>query len=151
MVHDRLVSAQVLELVRREAERICAGKKGFGPSWSQASINALLLRHARAGDHVVRLKSGDPTVFGRLDEEIEALDGAGIPWEIVPGITAAACAAADMGVSLTRRGRNAELRFLTGRDADGFAEHDWAAWPGRAPLPRSTWASGRRHSCAGVS
>ena len=127
VVHDRLVSSHVLELVRREAERVCAGKKGFRPSWSQGSINALLVRHARAGNHVVRLKSGDPTVFGRLDEEIEALDGAGIPWEIVPGITAAACAAADMGVSLTRRGRNSELRFLTGRDADGFAEHDWAA------------------------
>ena len=127
VVHDRLVSAQVLELVRREAERVCAGKKGFGPSWSQASINALSVRRAREGNHVVRLKSGDPTVFGRLDEEVEALDGAGIPWEIVPGITAAACAAADMGVSLTRRGRNSELRLLTGRDADGFAEHDWAA------------------------
>ena len=127
VVHDRLVSAQVLELVRREAERVCAGKKGFGPSWSQASINALLVRRAREGNHVVRLKSGDPTVFGRLDEEIEALDGAGIPYEIVPGITAAASAAADMGVSLTRRGRNSELRFLTGRDADGLAEHDWAA------------------------
>ena len=127
VVHDRLVSAQVLELVRREAERVCAGKKGFGPSWSQARINALLVRRARDGKHVVRLKSGDPTVFGRLDEEIEALDDAGIPWEIVPGITAAACAAADMGVSLTRRGRNSELRFLTGRDADGLAEHDWAA------------------------
>ena len=127
VVHDRLVSAQVLELVRREAERVCAGKKGFGPSWSQARINALLVRRARDGKHVVRLKSGDPTVFGRLDEEIEALDDTGIPWEIVPGITAAACAAADMGVSLTRRGRNSELRILTGRDADGLAEHDWAA------------------------
>ena len=126
VVHDRLVSAQVLELARREAGRVCAGKKGFGPSWSQASINALLVRRARTGNHVVRLKSGDPAVFSRLDEEIEALDGAGIPWEIVPGITAAAGAAADMGVSLTRRGRNSDLRFLTGQDADGFAEHDWA-------------------------
>ena len=127
VVHDRLVSAQVLELARREVERVSAGKKGFGPSWSQASINALLVRRAREGNHVVRLKSGDPSVFGRLDEEIEALDGACISWEIVPGITAASSAAADMGVSLTRRGRNSELRFLTGQDADGFAEHDWAA------------------------
>ena len=127
VVHDRLVSAQVLELARREAERVCAGKQGFGPSWSQGSINALLVRRARAGNHVVRLKSGDPTVFGRLDEEVAALDGAGIPWEIVPGITAASSAAADMGVSLTRRGRNSELRLLTGRDAEGLAEYDWAA------------------------
>ena len=127
VVHDRLVSAQVLELARRDAERVCAGKKGFGPSWSQARIDALLIRQARTGRHVVRLKSGDPAVFGRLDEEIEALEAAGIPWEVVPGITAAAGAAADMGVSLTRRGRNSELRLLTARDVDGFAEHDWAA------------------------
>ena len=127
VVHDRLVSAQVLELARRDAERVCAGKRGFGPSWPQARINALLIRHARAGNHVVRLKSGDPAVFGRLDEEIEALEAAGIPWEVVPGITAAAGAAADMGVSLTRRGRNSELRLISARDVEGFAEHDWAA------------------------
>ena len=127
VVHDRLVSAQVLELARREAERVCAGKQGFGPSWSQARINALLVSQARAGNHVIRLKSGDPAVFGRLDEEIEALEAAGIPWEVVPGITAAAGAAADMGVSLTRRGRNSELRLITARDVEGFAEHDWAA------------------------
>ena len=127
VVHDRLVSAQVLELARRDAERVCAGKKGFGPSWPQTRIDALLVRHARAGHHVVRLKSGDPAVFGRLDEEIEALEAAGIPWEVIPGITAAAGAAADMGVSLTRRGRNSELRLITARDVEGFAEHDWAA------------------------
>ena len=127
VVHDRLVSSQVLELARREVERVSAGKTGYGPSWPQARIDALLIRHARAGRHVVRLKSGDPAVFGRLDEEIEALEAAGIPWEVVPGITAAAGAAADMGVSLTRRGRNSELRLLTARDVDGFAEHDWAA------------------------
>ena len=127
VVHDRLVSPQVLELVRREAVRICAGKQGFGPAWQQESINALMVREARAGHHVVRLKSGDPAMFGRLDEEIEALEAEGIPWEVVPGITAAAGAAADMGVSLTRRGRNSELRILTGRDVDGFAEQDWAA------------------------
>ena len=127
VVHDRLVSAQVLELARREAVRVAAGKSGYGPSWPQARIDALLIRHARAGRHIVRLKSGDPAVFGRLDEEIEALEAAGIPWEVVPGITAAAGAAADMGVSLTRRGRNSELRLITARDVEGFAEHDWAA------------------------
>ncbi len=125
VVHDRLVSVQVLELARREAERICAGKSGYGPSWSQARINALLVRRAREGGHVIRLKSGDPAVFGRLDEEIQVLEAAGIPWEVVPGITAAAGAAADMGVSLTRRGRNSELRLIAARDVDGFAEHDW--------------------------
>ena len=127
VVHDQLVSPQVLELVRREAERVLAGKTGYGPAWPQARINALLVCRARAGNHVIRLKSGDPAVFGRLDEEIEALEAEGIAWEIVPGITAASGAAADMGVSLTRRGRNSELRLLTARDVDGFAEHDWAA------------------------
>ena len=134
VVHDRLVSTQVLELVRREAQRICAGKSGYGPSWPQARINALLVRCARRGQHVIRLKCGDPAVFGRLDEEIEVLETARIPWEIVPGVTAAAGAAADMGVSLTRRGRNSELRLITARDVDGFAELDWAvlARPGSA-------------------
>ncbi len=127
VVHDRLVASEVLELARREAEIICAGKKAFGPSWHQADINALMIRHAREGQHVVRLKSGDPAVFGRLDEEIEALEGAGIAWEVVPGITAAAGAAADLGASLTRRGRNSELRLIAGRDVDGLAEHDWIA------------------------
>ena len=127
VVHDRLVSAQVLELARREAECVCAGKSGYGPSWSQARINALLVQRAREGKHVIRLKSGDPAVFGRLDEEIKAMETSNIPWEVVPGITAAAGAAADMGASLTRRGRNSELRLITARDVDGFTEHDWAA------------------------
>ena len=127
VIHDRLVSAAILELARREAERVCVGKQGFGPSCPQAEIDALMVREARSGRHVVRLKSGDPAVFGRLDEEIEALDAAGVAWEVVPGVTAAAGAAADMGVSLTRRGRNSGLRLVTGRDVNGFAEHDWAA------------------------
>ena len=127
IVHDRLVSPQVLELARREARQVCVGKKGFGPSWPQETINALMIRLARAGNHVVRLKSGDPAIFGRLDEEIEALEAADVPWEVVPGITAATAAAADLGTSLTRRGRNSELRIITGRDVEGFAEQDWAS------------------------
>ena len=127
VVHDRLVSSEVLELTRREAELVCAGKQGFGPSWPQTAVNALMIRHAKAGRQVVRLKSGDPAVFGRLDEEIEALECAGVPWEIVPGVTAALSAAADMGASLTRRGRNSELRFLTGCDVEGFTEQDWTS------------------------
>ena len=83
------------------------------------------MRHAAAGATVVRLKGGDPAVFGRLDEEVEALEAAGIGYAIVPGITAASAAAAAIGQSLTKRGRNSALRFLTGHDVDGFAEHDW--------------------------
>ena len=147
VVHDRLVSAQVLELARREAERICAGKSGYGPSWSQGRINTLLVRRAREGHHVIRLKSGDPAVLGRLDEEIEALEAAEIPWEVVPGITAAAGAAADMGVSLTRRGRNSELRLVTAVTSTGSPSMTGPPLPGPDPSPRSTWASGRPPSC----
>ena len=73
----------------------------------------------------MRLKSGDSTVFGRLDEEIEACDAAGVSWNIVPGITAASASVAAIGQSLTRRGRNGSVRFLTGHDMEGFADHDW--------------------------
>ncbi len=125
VVHDRLVPPAILELARREATIVEVGKTGYGPSWKQADINALLVARARAGATVVRLKGGDPAVFGRLDEEIEALEAAGVGYAIVPGVTSAAAAAAAIGASLTRRGRNSALRVLTGRDVEGFAEHDW--------------------------
>jgi uroporphyrin-III C-methyltransferase / precorrin-2 dehydrogenase / sirohydrochlorin ferrochelatase len=127
VIHDRLVPGAVLELARREATIVEVGKTGYGASWRQDDINALMVAHAAAGATVVRLKGGDPAVFGRLDEEIEALDAAGIPWQVTPGITSASAAAAAIGQSLTRRGRNKALRLLTGRDVDGFAEHDWKA------------------------
>lgn len=126
VIHDRLVPAPVLELIRREAIRIETGKTGFGPSWRQEDINALLVEHG-AEAQVVRLKSGDGGIFGRLDEEAEALEAAGIAYSVVPGITSAVAAAAELGVSLTRRGRNAELRIITGHEATGFAEQDWRA------------------------
>jgi uroporphyrin-III C-methyltransferase len=78
-----------------------------------------------AGRRVVRLKGGDPGVFGRLDEEMDALDAAGIPFRIFPGVTAASAAAASLGQSLTRRGRNGGFRIVTGHDMDGFADQDW--------------------------
>lgn len=126
VIHDRLVPAPILELARREATIIEVGKTPFGPSWRQEDINDLLAAHgARA--QVVRLKSGDSGIFGRLDEETAALDQAGIAYSVTPGITAAAAAAAELGVSLTKRGRNGALRILTGHDIDGFAEQDWRA------------------------
>lgn len=127
VIHDRLISPEILELARREATLIDAGKEGFGPSMAQDDINAMIVEHARSGAQVVRLKSGDSTVFGRLDEEIDACDAADITWHIVPGITAASASVAAIGQSLTRRGRNASVRFLTGHDMKGFADHDWAA------------------------
>ncbi|NOD87219.1 MULTISPECIES: uroporphyrinogen-III C-methyltransferase [unclassified Ruegeria] len=127
VLHDRLISAPVLDLAGQTAKLVDVGKAGFGPSWKQSDIDALLVDYAQKGKRVVRLKSGDPTVFGRLDEEIEAVEAAGIDWQIIPGITAASAAVASIGQSLTRRGRNSSVRFLTGHDMKGFADHDWAA------------------------
>ena len=127
VIYDRLIAPDILELARREAVMIEAGKTGFGPSTSQATINDLIVSHAAQGAQVVRLKSGDPTVFGRLDEEIEAVTAAGIDWRIVPGITAASAAVAAIGQSMTQRGRNAEVRIVTGHDMAGYAEQDWRA------------------------
>ena len=125
VIHDRLVAPEILELARREATMVNVGKQGFGPSTRQEDIGALMVEHAKGGAQVVRLKSGDPGVYGRLDEELDALDADGIEWSIVPGITAANAAAAQLGQSLTKRGRNSAMRFLTGHDVKGFAEHDW--------------------------
>lgn len=127
VIYDRLITPEILELARREAVMIDVGKEGFGPSTPQERINDLLIEHAQSGAQVVRLKSGDATVFGRLDEEIEAVAAHDIGWHIVPGITSASAAVAAIGQSLTRRGRNASVRFLTGHDTKGFADHDWKA------------------------
>lgn len=127
VIHDRLVSNDVLELARREAVFVEVGKTPGGHSWSQDAINAVMVEHAAQGAHVARLKSGDPAIYGRLDEEMDALDTAGVAFEIIPGVTSAAAAAAEVKVSLTRRNRNSSFRFLTGHDVDGFAEHDWRA------------------------
>jgi uroporphyrin-III C-methyltransferase/precorrin-2 dehydrogenase/sirohydrochlorin ferrochelatase len=127
VIHDRLVTPAILDLARREALIIDAGKEGFGESTPQAEIDALIVRHAKKGRLVVRLKSGDPTVFGRLDEEVEAVEAAGLSYAIVPGITAASAAVAAIGQSLTKRGRNSSVRLMTGHDVKGFADHDWRA------------------------
>ena len=127
VIHDRLVTGEILELARREAVIIDAGKTGFGPSMKQEDIDAMIVNHAQQGHHVVRLKAGDPTVFGRLDEEIEALEAADISYRIVPGITAASAAVANIGQSLTKRGRNSAIRLITGHDTKGYADHDWTA------------------------
>ena len=103
------------------------GKQGLGASTTQHEINALLLKHSQNGQLVVRVKGGDATIFGRLDEEIDACGAAQIEWSIVPGITAASAAVATIGQSLTRRQRNASVRFLTGLDMQGFHEQDWQA------------------------
>ncbi len=125
VIYDRLVAPEILELARREAQLIDAGKTPYGQQTPQETINELIVTHARKGAHVVRLKSGDPTVFGRLDEEIEACDANAVPWHVIPGITAASAAVASIGQSLTKRGRNSGVRILTGHDVAGFADHEW--------------------------
>jgi len=125
VIYDRLVGRGILELARREAIMIDVGKTGFGPSATQSDINALIVEHVSAGAYVVRLKGGDATVFGRLDEEIDAIAPTGASWHIVPGITSASAAVAALGQSLTKRGRNTSVQFLTGHDVVGFADHDW--------------------------
>lgn len=125
VIHDRLVGEDVLALIPPLVRRVDVGKEGFGPSTPQSSINDILVAEALTGARVVRLKGGDCGIFGRLDEEIEALEAAGIGFAILPGLTAASVAAARIGQSLTRRGRNASLRILTGHDIAGFAEQDW--------------------------
>ena len=127
VIHDRLVTGEILELARREAIIIDAGKEGFGKAMRQEDINALIVQHALDGHYVVRLKAGDPTVFGRLDEEIAAIEAHDIPYTIIPGITAASAAVANIGQSLTKRHRNAAVRIVTGHGTQGYAEHEWKA------------------------
>lgn len=125
VIHDRLVGSEVLALIPAGARRVDVGKEGFGPSTAQGAINETLVAEALSGARVVRLKGGDCGIFGRLDEEIEALEAADIGFAIQPGLTSASVAAAGIGQSLTRRGRNASLRIITGHDMAGFAEQDW--------------------------
>ena len=127
VIYDRLISPEILELARREATMIDVGKEAFGPSTPQEVINDLIVEHGLKGAQVVRLKSGDATVFGRLDEELDAVTAANLDWHIVPGITSASAAVASIGQSLTKRGRNTSVRFLTGHEMTGFADHDWKA------------------------
>lgn len=116
VVHDYLVAPEILALARPDAERVFVGKKGGGFCCPQRDIEGTLIRLAREGKTIVRLKGGDPFVFGRGGEEAEALVAAGIPFEIVPGVTSALAAAAYAGVPLTHRERSSAVVFLTGHE-----------------------------------
>lgn len=126
IVHDALVSADVIALGRRDAERISVGKRKGAHSASQDEINEILVRLGREGRRVVRLKGGDPMTFGRAFEELEALRAAGISFEIVPGVTSASAAAADLALPMTLRGVASSIVFTTGHDLKGGAIPDWA-------------------------
>ena len=127
ILHDRLVSPQVLELARRDADRIEVGKEAGNHHTTQDGIHALLLEHARAGKRVVRLKGGDPFVFGRGGEELEFLRAHDIPYEVVPGITAAVACAAYAGVPLTHRDHAQSVRFVTAHCQSSLDTLDWVA------------------------
>ena len=129
ILFDALVSDEVLELARREARRMLVGKRGGQEPCRQADINDLMVKLARQGKHVVRLKAGDPGVFGRAGEELERLAAEGVPATVVPGITAASAMAAAFGASLTHRDRARAVRFVTGHARHGGLPEDidWQA------------------------
>ena len=119
VLHDALVPREILGLVPPDVRLISVGKRAGRHSMPQDRINTLLVRLARRGHRLVRLKGGDPAIFGRLAEEVSALKEAGVSYEVVPGITAASAAAAATGISLTLRGKARRVQFVTGHAEDG--------------------------------
>ncbi|MEQ1789723.1 MAG: uroporphyrinogen-III C-methyltransferase [Rickettsiales bacterium] len=129
ILYDALVSKEVLEMARAEAEKIPVGKKGYGVSCKQTDINEMMVRLALGGKDVLRLKGGDPLIFSRAGEEIEAARAAGVTVEIIAGITTAQGAAAALGITLTNRESARRLQFVTGHDHKGELPQDidWRA------------------------
>jgi len=128
ILYDALIDPAILDLAPPAARRIDVGKRCGRHAMNQAAINALIVRHALLGAHVVRLKGGDPFVFGRGGEELDSLRAAGVPVAVVPGVTAACAAAASLQIPLTHRDIARSVHFITGHGSDGAVPaHDWAA------------------------
>src|SRR3954469_7962735 len=134
VIHDRLIPAGALDGVRPDAEVLYVGKEGGGEQVPQDETNRLLLEKARAGHTIVRLKGGDPFVFGRGGEEAQLLRAEGIPYEVVPGVTAGVAAAAYAGVPVTHRGLAPAVAFVTGHE-DPAKPETQLDWPGLAAFP----------------
>lgn len=134
IVHDALVSDAVLMMACERADKIFAGKRGGKPSAHQQDICATIVHQAKAGKRVVRLKGGDPFVFGRGGEEIRALATAGIRFRVIPGITSGVAAPAMAGIPVTDRQVNASLAFLTGHEAGEKSRMDWQALVAAFPV-----------------
>jgi len=124
---DDLVSREVMDFARREARKMLVGKTGFGPSCTQEDINSLMVSLAKQGKRVVRLKGGDPLIFGRAAEEIAACEAANIAFDVVPGITSVQGAASRLGIALTDRKKARRLQYVTGHAKHGGlpADIDW--------------------------
>ena len=158
ILYDRLVGPDILDFARREAKKLLVGKTGYGPSCRQDEINDMMIALARAGKRVVRLKGGDPMIFGRASEEIAACRAAGLKVEVVPGITAAQGAASSLGISLTARGVARRLQYVTGHAEDGKlpSDIDWSSLRDAAAttvvyMPARTFAElSRRAIAAGL-
>ncbi|HEX2941080.1 MAG TPA: uroporphyrinogen-III C-methyltransferase [Rhodopila sp.] len=128
ILFDALIDPSILNLARPDARRIDVGKRCGRHAMNQAAINRLIVQCAQAGDHVVRLKGGDPFVFGRGGEELDSLRAAGVAVEVVPGVTAACAAAASLQIPLTHRDVARSVHFVTGHGSDGAVPaHNWQA------------------------
>ena len=128
VLFDALIDPAILALARTDARLVDVGKRCGRHEMNQAAINRLIVSLAQSGAHVVRLKGGDPFVFGRGGEELDSLRAAGVPVEVVPGVTAACAAAASLQIPLTHRDVARSLHFVTGHGSDGeLPAHDWRA------------------------